>query len=470
VKRREIVGLAVLLVLGALLRAALVAEWRPAFLGFADSLPYLGNSRGGVFWSDSFRSVGYIAFLALVRSVQDALTFTVIVQHAMGLLTAVLLFATVRAVGGPRWLGLIPAGLVALHGSTIFLEHSILSESLFSLLLAIAVLAGVLALRRDTAPRTVIALAALAGAALALSGAVRGNGIPLAAVPAVILLAAAPGSWRLRAAAGATTVLAALAVFAGLIAWGKSESPRASLAPRSSYYNLYGRVSGFADCSRFTPPKGTERLCITVPPDERMGFLYWIFSRESPIVRTYGEGYRGDQPAYAEDRVNAFAKAAILGQPLDYAEALLEDTWRIVDPHHPVAIEDNSTAGYMPDVLADQLLDPGNAQLTAPVVEQLYSTHLGAHEGDAGWLSDYERITRTTGAPMLIVLALALVAPLVAVPGRRAAALLLAGLGLAPVLTAIALVGYDWRFVVPSLGLLWAAAALAGHGLATRWR
>src|ERR1039457_4015532 len=70
-------------------------------------------------------------FLRLLHGITPHLLLVIIVQHALGLVEAVRLSPAARRGGGPRWLGLVPAAIIALGGDELFLEHTALSDSLF---------------------------------------------------------------------------------------------------------------------------------------------------------------------------------------------------------------------------------------------------------------------------------------------------------------------------------------------------
>src|SRR5207248_9490952 len=74
---------------------------------------------------------GYSMFLRLLHGIAPHLILVIVVQHALGLLAAVLLFLAVRRSGGPRGLGLAPAAIIALGGDQLFLEHAALRDSIF---------------------------------------------------------------------------------------------------------------------------------------------------------------------------------------------------------------------------------------------------------------------------------------------------------------------------------------------------
>jgi len=74
------------------------------------------------------------------------IAFPIVVQHLLGLATAVLLFLCVRRIGGPRWLGLVAAGVVLLGGTEVFAEHAAITEPLYIFLLAAAIYSALRAL------------------------------------------------------------------------------------------------------------------------------------------------------------------------------------------------------------------------------------------------------------------------------------------------------------------------------------
>src|ERR1700691_3627931 len=105
-RRPELAALAVVLLIGVALRVWLLLVWRPALTGYSDSGIYFQDAYQGV-WSDPIRTVGYGMLLVALHWIVASLLFVTVLQHLMGLAGAVLLFAAVRAIGGPSWLGVI---------------------------------------------------------------------------------------------------------------------------------------------------------------------------------------------------------------------------------------------------------------------------------------------------------------------------------------------------------------------------
>ncbi len=84
-----------------------------------------------------------------------------------------------------------------------------------------------------------------------------------------------------------------------------------------SYFDLYGRVAPWADCTKFKPPAETAKLCVHIPVSQRQGTEAWEFLGSSPAVQAYGAPeWFGPPPVKNENgQLKAFALAAIEGQP-----------------------------------------------------------------------------------------------------------------------------------------------------------
>jgi hypothetical protein len=444
------------LAIGVLLRLYFTLRWRPALVNYSDTGIYIQDAYSGGF-ADPLRVVGYGILLIPLHWITPHMLFVVLLQHAMGLATAILLYLTVRRVGAPKGVALIPAAAVALGGTQIFLEHSLLSEALFTFLVAFALY---LTVRSTAGP---VAWAALAGLCLGLAVTVRGVGtILLAIVPLWITFAHGRPTRDTALRAGAS-LAAGLAIIGGYMVWRHSETGRSGLTTNSDW-NLYGRVAPFADCTRFTPPAGTEALCDPVPPDKRKGrnAEWYIYLGDSPAQKLFGPPYLVSPDPEANQKLRKFSLAAIRGQPGDYIDAVWQDLIRLVDSDHP------SDGDLSYDQFIEFLLNGPNHDGTNEFVEswrRLYYPGDSYHKGDIGVLKDYERVTRAQGPLMLLALLLAAAAPWVAPRRARSEALLLAATAFALLVYPILTHAYDARFVVPAVGPLLAAAALGGWGL-----
>jgi len=448
-----LVGIALLLAGAIAVRAWLMVDYGPAFLGFGDSHEYLTAAASGVF-RDVQKPAGYPIFLRLVHYFSDSLSFTIFVQHALGVATGLLLYKSVRRTGAPPWLGLLPAAIAFFGGTGLILEHSLLADSLFAFLQALGVYAAVRALYEPA-----LRWPLLAGLAIGLSFWVKTVALSSAVLVPALLVFAAAGTGRRRLLSAATAAAAVIVVVFGYVAvqaystgyWGFQ---------RQGAWNLYGRVATFVDCSRFTPPPGTRFLCPTEPPAHRMPQSFYQYARAAPAVRRFGGPAHA--PGYANAVIQRFSVAAIEHQPLDYAAAILGGLSFYVSPRWG--------EGYTPESIRQAVLDPKGSRSIQPQVALFYpgSRSYDGRSRAIHPLAFYEAHTRIQG-PVLIVMLLAALIGTPLLPGRmRSATILFALTAILSVVLAEAGNGYDARYGYPAFGPLAAAAALGGWGIATR--
>ena len=77
--------------LGLALRVWLTIVWQPAITGYSDTGVYFQDAYAGV-WSDPLRTVGYGMLLAALHWISPHLLLVTIVQHLLGLASAVLMY------------------------------------------------------------------------------------------------------------------------------------------------------------------------------------------------------------------------------------------------------------------------------------------------------------------------------------------------------------------------------------------
>jgi hypothetical protein len=165
-------------------------------------------------------------------------------------------------------------------------------------------------------------------------------------------------------------------------------------------------------------------------------------------------------------RLWQFSVAAIEGQPLAYLHAVWLDALRLLD---------SSRRSYG-DLSADQLIAyllygpdfHSGRNAFVSYWETLEYPHDSQHHGNTATLQQWERITRLDGPLMAVLLLLCAVgAWTVPRPARSDVRLLVL---IASTLLAFPIIvkGYDYRFVIPALGPLTAAAALSAWSLASR--
>lgn len=451
--RGALVGL---LLVGIGARVALSLSVQPA-LTYPDSGNYFESAVGGL-WSDPLRTAGYPMLLDVLRAITPHLLLVVAVQHLMGLAAAVLLFAMLRRLGAPAGVALIPCAVVLLSGDELLIEHTALSETALTLLLTMALYCAVRARRSGW----VWAIAA--GACAGLSVWMRAAALPLVViVPAWLLLC----EWRLSPrtlATCAVSLIAGLATLATYTEWHYLGSGQGGLAAGDGW-QAYGRVASFADCSKFTPPAGTQRLCEATPPRLRPLYqtpVYYQYDQSSPAVQLFGPPWMNPPQPGAQSALTRFAIAAVEGQPLDYLHAVWQDAVKLIDPSYP------SHSNLTPSALMTALF-------TRPQpTDSIGYWELRAYPGDplehgsAGAFRWWEKLTRITGAPFVLLFVLCLLAPWSVRGQPRSETWLIVGTVLVLLLFPLFVHGYEYRYVIPLIGPFAAGAGLGGWGVAER--
>ena len=462
-RRPELAALYALLLVGLAARIYFMVVWRPAITGYSDSGVYFQDAVQGI-WSDPIRTVGYGMFLTVLHAITPHLLLVTAVQHLMGLAVAVLAFLTVRRIGGPPWLGLVPAAIIALGGDELFIEHAALSETVSIFLLTLMLYCCVRA-----AADGGLAWAAAAGLCAGLGVWDRGAAISLLPIVPLWLLLSRRRPTRRTVAMGALSLVIALGSVGGYIEWRQLASGLSGLTTNGNW-NLYGRVAPWADCTKFTPPPGTQQLCDATPPAERAGHSaeYYIYSPDSPAQRLIGPPYAISPDRYAMSRLWEFSLSAIWGQPLDYLNAVWQDTLRLVDPNHP-SYGDLSADQFIAFLLGGPDYRSGQNEFVTYWQQREYP-HDSIHRGAIAPLKAWEKLTRFDGPWMVALLLLCLAAPWVVAGEARAGARLLSATTLVLLLFPLFTKGYDYRFVIPAFGPLFASGALAAWGITTRVR
>lgn len=464
-RRPETIALAVIILAGLLLRIAFVLQWRPALIGFPDAAVYIDDARTGIF-NDPLRVGGYSEFLVLLHAIRAHLSFVIEVQHVLGLASGLLLFGAVRRAGLSAGIALVPVAVVVLGGSELFIEHAPLTEALFIFLVDLSLYS----LIRTWKGRWgwAAAWALFAGVALGAAVDVRSVGLMLAPVLIVVSALCAPRAWRVRLLCVLVAALgAALPIEAYLQAHQQSQGYGGFAG--TGYFDLYARVAPFAECSKFTPPAGTRKLCISTPPDQRPGHDYWEFTLLSPAVRVYGEPDSYVPRPHENSQLRSFAVAAILGQPWTYLEYVGRDLVRIVDPSFPSSpygATGITGEGYgsSPEQLLGYYFNPGFSN-TVQIQVSAYYPDDGVVHHNVGFFLTYERDTRIEGPLMALLLLLAFAAPLVTRGAERRTACLFGVTALILLVGPILTSEYDYRFTIPAFGALAATAAIGGSGV-----
>ncbi|WP_157518926.1 hypothetical protein [Herbidospora mongoliensis] len=412
--------------LGASLRVLAVIGYQPA-LWFPDTYTYVVTAIRPR--PDLVRPAGYSFFLRLLEPFHS-FGLVVIVQHLLGLATAVLIYGAIRR----KVLGVIAAAVVLLDAYQIQLEHLLVSDTLF---LFLVVAATVLALRPPTW-RKALGIGLLLGAATIT----RTVGLPLIVVFLVLY------GWRARRLVGVFAVGALVPVVA-YGAWFSSVHDRVGLVGANGAF-LYVRVMPFADCSIMKPPADLAVLCDdrkVRPPAQD-----YVWDATSPLVRLPGETFTAENDALAQ----RFSMLAITRQPGDYLATAARDLVRAFEPGRPVYPNPEVYATYeFPEAIPaePQTRDTLGVELARRYENGPISTQV--IEPVAGWLRNYQSVLALPGPLLLLVLLVPVIAARrsdVLIPWAVAWALLVV-----PAATAV----FDYRYVLPVAPLAFLAAALA---------
>jgi hypothetical protein len=452
--------LIVLVGVGVAIRIVAFTAWWPASTTLADAIPYSVYAEADPL-GDPQHPVGYPGILALLGFVSRELALVIIVQHLLGISTALVLFAAVRRMVSSPWPALVPAAVVLLSADVVFLEHTIMSESFFLATLAIALYASV---RATQDPEPWWRWPVLAAALIVLAGLTRSAALFLLPVLLLAMPLARPRYRRshLRAplAAGGVAVLLLIGyAFANLSGNGRFE-----VGPTQGWH-LYGRVAPFADCSQITPPDGTEDLCEATDPSQRPGGDFYLYIADSPAQRAYGrEPWRKH-----DDDLGAWARQVIIHQPLTYAREMWRDVKTYFVPS--VRVPRNYSGGDLDAELDWTVWYPGSArsarQIEAGMETFFEPFNAKRNTSSLEFLHDYQRFFRV-GATLLVLASLLTLLGLFVGPRRHRVGVFLFGIGgLAMLVGPTVSVYAIGRYTVPISPLIAAGGAIT---LLSLWR
>ena len=292
--------------------------FKPA-LFIQDSFSYMKQSVQLLPLSE-LRPAGYPLMLHLLQPFHSLLLVTT-VQHLMGIGLAAVIYGVLRTRGLPAWGATLAAAPTLFDSRQIWLESSILPDTLFTLALMIAVVILIVA------PRPAVWQAALAGLLVSWASVIRGNGAPVVLVILAFLLIRRAG-WK-----AFTACLAAFAV--PLIVYATiffSETGQFDITNSTGLF-LWSRTMSFANCSVIKPPADLVPLCPQNQPDRPAAPApAWsvpaLLNERTPAQYLWAAGawFRTDaRPginAYNNSLAMRFAERAIEAQPLDYVKTV----------------------------------------------------------------------------------------------------------------------------------------------------
>jgi len=451
-----------LLVAGLALRLVAEASYWPVTTTLSDAFPFSAYAADDPLGSPQ-HPPGYSVVLAAIGLLSRDVAVTVAIQHLAGIASALLTFAAVRRICRSPWPGVAAAAIMLLDADLIYLEHSIMSEGLFVLALSAALYCCARAIDE---PEPAWRWPVIAGLALGAAVIVRTAGVFVIPVAVLALILSPPRPWLPRWRPPVALTAAAAAVLLALAIINQVHNGRFEIGPTQGWH-LYQRAAPFADCSRFTPPAGTEQLCETTPAAERLGGDHYLYDQDSPARVAFGDF------GNADDKVGAFARAAILAQPRDYAEAVWRDIKAYWVPGSRPYVD--GAGGDLDPQLDWEITLPPDSRFDAHTKVrtqrgmEVFFDPFTVEQDAPGirFLDTVQRIFRFGGTLLSLTTLLALVGLFVGPRRHRIGVLLFGGGGLAllvaPSLSAI----YIGRYTVPAAGPMMGAAAIA---LLSIWR
>jgi hypothetical protein len=430
-----------LLSAGLALRVLAQVAYRPALL-YIDSAKYLAGSGGTA-------PEGYQALLRLLDPI-GGLALVAAVQHAFGLAMAIVLYALVIRLGGPRWAAALAAAPVLLDAYQLQLEQTIMPDVLFETMIAAGL--ALLLWPRHT-PGTGVAAGALV---LGASTTVREIGGVLI-VPTVVF-AALTAPRRRAALAAAFFGLPVLGYMIGAyLVTGHFGLPTNGPAPE------YGRAAAAADCATLAVPADERALCPSPAETLTLGGIDGLLHNP----RSPGHTIPVLPGATRGQLLERFSLAVFGQQPLRVAASVARDSIRLFALTRDGDPEVTSIARWQ-----FQTFYP-----TYPRRDTLVAfTRLAREHGSGGALQAVEpaaRILRayqlgggyTPGPAYAAALAAGVAGALAGLGRRRAAAGLTAACLLVTLAAVVLLVSSDafefsWRYQLPAVVMLPLAGAL----------
>jgi len=439
---------AAFLAAGLALRVVAFLAYRPALFS-PDARAYFQTSdrlEPSPLWP-----IAYPAFLRFVRAAGDLWTIP-FVQHLLGLAVALLLYALLRRLDvRPAFAALATLPLL-LDAYWLNVEEYVLSETIFGLLL-VGGIAALLWNRPLGVGAASLSAALFTGAALT-----RVVGI-LAFLPAFIglvlltwKLAPRERVYRLLAFGGVAAVL-----LGGYALWFHSLYGSYSIAG-STGRRIYARVAPWVDCSKFDVPAVERPLCPPQPVGSRPRPYELVWSESSPISQL------DPPPGTTRNALAAsFSRRAIVHEPIAYAKAVGSDFLRAFAPTKSTSSQTHRAEQWR---FQTRFPIPGypRSWSSSPPPQYRDGRHGKVNGSLASFLRAYQRVGYAPG-PLLALGVFAALAALLGLGGAgrstlRWPAFLFAGVALAVCLGSVILVAFSWRYQLPQVLLLPAAAVL----------
>jgi hypothetical protein len=376
-----------------------------------------------------------------------------LVQHLMALGLIVAGYAFLRRWGVARWVAALAMVPVALDGRELALEHHVVSETLFLVLLSTALIV----LARPG--RRIIAGSIAGGLLVGAAATVRAVGLPVIAA-VVAYLALRRMGWR---------SLAGFAVASGLVLFGYLANYHHHTGVYAFNENqgrmLAARVSSFADCDHLTVTPRQRAICPTDPAWVHLQRPDAYGGPDAPMTRVYPS--KKDDAALGE-----FATSVIRQQFGDYVRTVaVQSAWHFL-PWPPVDDLGQCVIRSWKLPATPNLRCQARMYTDGGPVPDYQLAPVAATPSTRA-LARYSDVMITPG-PLLAIGALVAFGSIFVrrrdTAGRGLTAALFAGVGLILVVTSVATAMYEMRYLMPGLFLIPVGAALGVEQIRRRRR
>jgi Dolichyl-phosphate-mannose-protein mannosyltransferase len=305
---------------GALLRLITILGYPGALFFYGDSYVYLGAALRPQ--PNLSKVTGYSFFLRALLPFHS-LTLVVTLQHLMGLAVAVMIYVLLRRNGVSKLWSTVATLPQLLDGYIIEDEHLIMTETLFTFLLMIAMLIVL------WKPRPAWWSLLIAGVLAGCASLVRTDGeVVLAVIPLFLLIR----GWSWKTVRGwlmaITFAVGSLLPIASYEGWFHDYYPQpqyhAYETSLAQGFFLWGRVSSFVNCAVIKPTGEDAIICPTDAIVDRTppGNYVW----ENPYIHSSKLNPGFSPVTIASNKLlTDFAIKAIEDQPLGYVKTVVKD-------------------------------------------------------------------------------------------------------------------------------------------------
>jgi hypothetical protein len=396
------------------------------------------------------RPLGFVILLKLLAQTGTFWSVT-LVQHAFGLVLAILAYALLQRRGVARWVSCVAAALIVFDSLALTVEHYLLPDALFTVLFAGAVIA---LLWRE---RPGVLAAAICGLGLIAAWFTKPTAMPAIVLVGLYLLVRRVG-WRVLV----TYAVAVAVPYLGIMWWIDG---RQSVYGSQAGTALYGRAAIIADCPRLELPRDQRAICPKAGLHyDRADAYFW---RRPANMRRMP--WRPD----GAKLMTRFSISVIRQQPADYLRSVGKETSAHFIPGVHLGPQNDClrVRWEPPESQYDRI--PAYDRCTASAAWGNYSREpVPPRDAMSTPLTramhQYGRYTNLIPLAMSAAVLLTLMAVVARrrVPGRiRVDTVLLVLLGPGLVVLTVAIGMYEPRYALPALPLAAITGALAFHGL-----